>query len=170
MASESPSAADSARDANNRDGLTPRQRLFALEYIKDRNGKQAAIRAGYSPHTAESQASRLLRHAKVAALVEAKAAKVAARLELSAEYVLGSLKTVAERCQQAVPVMVRDGRDMVQKTDERGEGVWEFDSNGANRALELLGKHLKLFTDKVEATGKDGAPLSIVIRDLSKEE
>jgi hypothetical protein len=37
---------------------------------------------------------------------------------------------------------------MEQKTDESGQGVWEFDSNGANKALELMGKHVAMFTEK----------------------
>lgn len=152
------------------DDLTPRQRRFALEYLREPNGKQAAIAAGYSAKGAEVTASKLLRVPKVAAFIAERAAKVAQRLELDAEYVLRSLKNVAERCQQAVPVMVREGREVVQKTDERGEGIWEFDSGGANKALELLGKHLKLFTEKVEASGPGGGPLEVVIRDLSKEE
>src|SRR5271167_3160732 len=45
--------------------LTPKQARFVEEYIVDLNGKQAAIRAGYSPRTAEVQSSRLLRNAKV---------------------------------------------------------------------------------------------------------
>lgn len=49
--------------------LSLQQRLFTEEYIKDFNGKQAAIRAGYSPRTAESQASRLLRNVKIKSLV-----------------------------------------------------------------------------------------------------
>lgn len=38
---------------------------FCTEYIKDTNGKQAAIRAGYAERSAEMQASRLLRNDKV---------------------------------------------------------------------------------------------------------
>lgn len=38
---------------------------FCTEYIKDTNGKQAAIRAGYAERSAEMQASRLLRKDKV---------------------------------------------------------------------------------------------------------
>lgn len=57
-------------------GLTPRQRRFALEYLLDLNGKQAAIRAGYSPRTAEQQASRLLRNVKVAAFLKGKVRKL----------------------------------------------------------------------------------------------
>ena len=46
--------------------LNARQLRFVEEYLIDNNATQAAIRAGYSPNTAESQGSRLLRYAKVA--------------------------------------------------------------------------------------------------------
>ena len=49
--------------------LTPRQATFVREYFIDRNGKQAAIRSGYSTRTAETQASVWLRYPKVAAVV-----------------------------------------------------------------------------------------------------
>ena len=67
------------------------------------------------------------------------------RTEIDADYVLTSLKEVADRCLQATPVMVKgEGGKMVKS------GEYRFDSSGANRALELLGKHLKLFTDMLE--------------------
>lgn len=70
-----------------------------------------------------------------------------ARTEITADYVLYGLKEVAERCLQRVPVMEFDyvNKAMAQKTDGEGNGVWEFDSSGANRAFELLGKHVGLF-------------------------
>lgn len=40
--------------------LTPKEELFVIEYPKDFNATQAAIRAGYSPKTAAQQGSRLL--------------------------------------------------------------------------------------------------------------
>ena len=40
--------------------ITPKQQAFAREYTIDHNGTQAAIRAGYSPKTANEQAARLL--------------------------------------------------------------------------------------------------------------
>jgi hypothetical protein len=46
--------------------LTPKQRAFVLEYLKDRNATQAAIRAGYSPNTAAEQGYELLRKPQVA--------------------------------------------------------------------------------------------------------
>ena len=69
-----------------------RKALFAAEYAVDLNGKQAAIRAGYSPHTAEQQASRLLRNVKVQQAVKAAVAERMKRVALSAENVLEQLR------------------------------------------------------------------------------
>ena len=70
------------------------------------------------------------------------------RTEITADYVLSSLKEVAERCKQAIPVMMKDENGNMVET-----GEYKFDSTGANRALELLGKNLKLFIDKTEHSG-----------------
>ena len=85
----------------------------------------------------------------------------AERTEITADYVLRGIQEIAERCLQRAPVMVGRGEDRQQAIDEEGRHVWTFDSSGANKAFENLGKHLKLFTDKVEASGPDGAPLTI---------
>ena len=50
--------------------MTPKQAGFVEEYLVDLNATQAAIRAGYSPKTAEVQGSRLLANAKVREAVE----------------------------------------------------------------------------------------------------
>jgi len=55
----------SEQQSQQKDPLSARQRCFVLEYVKDLNGAQAAIRAGYSPKGADVQASRLLGNAKV---------------------------------------------------------------------------------------------------------
>ena len=144
--------------------MTPKQRRFVAEYLKDQNATQAAIRAGFSAKTAHSSGPRLLDDVGVKAAIEAGMKKVEAKAEVSAEYVLTSLKEIVERCMQRVPVMVFDKEDkkMIHATqtvkDEatgelREEGLWEFDANGANGALKMLGTHLKLFTEKVEHSG-----------------
>lgn len=130
--------------------LAPRQAAFVREYLVDLNGTQAAIRAGYSPATAESQASRLLSNAKVKAAVELAMEARSRRVEVTADYVLRNLVEVVDRCMQRAPVMVREEGKAVQAVDEDGNHIWEFNANGANKALELLGKHKKLFTDRVE--------------------
>ena len=67
--------------------IEPRQQRFVDEYLKDFNGTQAAIRAGYSKRTAVAQASRLLSKANIAATVAARKQAAAQRLEMSAEEV-----------------------------------------------------------------------------------
>lgn len=54
----------------NASDLQPRIKMFVVEYAKDLNGKNAAIRAEYSPHSAQEQASRLLSSAKVKNVVD----------------------------------------------------------------------------------------------------
>jgi len=47
-------------------GLNQRQKIFCREYAKTGNGKQSALKAGYSPKTAEYKASIMLKNEKVA--------------------------------------------------------------------------------------------------------
>ena len=122
--------------------LTPRQEAFAQQYLLDLNAKQAAIRAGYSPRTAEQQGSRLLGYAKVAAAIEVGKRERSERLEINSDWVLVRLAEVAERCLQHVtPALGRDGR---QLRDDGGAPLYRFDAAGANRALELIGRHVRV--------------------------
>lgn len=147
-----------------KDELKPKQRRFVIEFLVDQNAKQAAIRAGYSKKAAEVNGPRLLRNARVKAAVDAQLKKIEEQNIVTVKYVLENLKEVTERCMQHKPVMVFDKaeREMVQ-AEEDGEGLWEFDSAGANRSLELLGKHLKMFTEKHEIAGKNGESLVVEI-------
>ena len=56
--------------------LNPRQEKFISEYLKTLNVTQSAIKAGYSPHTASVQGSRLLKNEKVAKYIEEQRKKV----------------------------------------------------------------------------------------------
>ena len=75
--------------------LTPKQTQFLAEYLIDLNGRQAAIRAGYTPKTAEVQASRLLRNAKVRVALEDAMQARSKRTEVSADRVIGELAKIA---------------------------------------------------------------------------
>ena len=130
--------------------LTDKQRRFVEEYLIDLNATQAAIRAGYSAKTANREGSRLLSNVDIAAAISERQQAVSNKLELSAEWVLEKLVENANRAMQAVAV-----------TDSEGAptGEYKYEGNVANRSLELLGKHLGMFKERVEHTGKDGAPL-----------
>lgn len=161
--------------------LTDKQERFCQEYLKDLNGTQAAIRVGYSAKTATEQSSRLLTNVNVAARVKELMGKRSERTEITADVVLkellllakvdlaqaydekGNLKPIHE-----IPEDVRRaiagikvyeefegyGKDRVKVGEVREVKFWD-----KTRTLELLGKHLKLFTDKVEHSGNMGLEL-----------
>lgn len=145
--------------------LTDKQTAFVREYLVDLNATQAAIRAGYSERTASRIGPQLLGKNCVREAIEKAQAKRARRVEVTQDYVLSNLVEVVERTMQRAPVLDRKGE---QVTDEEGRAVWTFDAKGANRALELLGKHLGIFADRVraEVSGPDGGPVAseIVVR------
>ena len=124
------------------DALSIKQKMFCDEYLVDLNGTQAALRAGYSIGCATSQASRMLSMPKIQQYLETKRRKLEIKTEISAQYVLQNLKDVAERCMSAQPVVNMAGKPVL---DDNGNPVYRFDSAGANKALELIGKHLGVF-------------------------
>lgn len=132
--------------------LTAQQELFCQEYIVDYNGTQAAIRAGYSEKTADVQAVRLLRNVKVLSRVRAIQKDRLEKLAVTQESVILKLLEIYDRCMQAKPVLEWDYNE--RKYVETGH--YTFDSKGALSALEMIGKHLAMFTNKVEHSGNIG--------------
>jgi phage terminase small subunit len=112
------------------DGLTPKQRRFVEEYLVDLNATGAARRAGYSIKTAEAIGMENLRKPRIRECIDAAMAARAAETAITAEYVLTSIKRIAESAESA------------------------DDLAAALKGHELLGKHLRLFTDKIEHSGK----------------
>jgi phage terminase small subunit len=132
--------------------LAPMQARFCEEYIIDLNGKQAAIRAGYSEDSAAEQASRLLTNVNVERKISELKELRSKAAGVSAEYVLGKLTETIERCSQAEQVMEWD----YQAKEMIPTGEWKFEHNGVLKGLELLGRHLKMFTDKIEISDTSG--------------
>lgn len=147
--------------------LLPQERLFALEYLANGgNGTKAAEAAGYSPKAAKVQATKLLQRRRVqlflaekgAAAVEAVERRVEG-LELSASRVLTETMRIAYA--DVRKLFRADGT--LKRPDE-----WDADAAAAvasyevtehgpkvrlwdkPKALEMLGKHLKLWTEVVE--------------------
>jgi phage terminase small subunit len=134
----------------------PKRALFVKEYLVDFNGAQAAIRAGYAPKTARMTANKLLTFAYIQETIRVQIENRSKRTEITADGVLKNLKEVAERCMEAVPVLDKEGNPL---------GAYRFEPHGANRALELLGKHLGLFTDKIISNVT--LDIDSILRDLS---
>lgn len=124
--------------------MTPKQQAFVSEYLIDLNATQAAIRAGYSPKTAEQLGYQLLQHPSVRAAVDEALEKRRVRTEVTQDEVVGGLKTIAAAT--ANPAAARVS------------------------AWVALGKHLGMFKDRVEHTGLDGGPIVVEDRSASLED
>mgnify|MGYP003627026794 FL=1 len=82
------------------DKLTAKQLKFTREYAKDGNGTQAAIRAGYSPNSADVEASRLLVNAKVGKAVAKFQEDHRLKTEVTIESLAAELEHDRERARQ----------------------------------------------------------------------
>lgn len=125
--------------------LSDKQKRFCEEYVIDLNATQACIRAGYSAKCAKEQGCRLLTKAHISDFVSRLKNEKSEELGVTAEWVLRQAKELHLRCMQEIePVMVRDGTQMVQATDDEGNRIFKFNAGGAAKALELVGKHVNV--------------------------
>lgn len=174
--------------------LTPKQRMFVREYIVDLNATQAAIRAGYSERTANEQASRLLANVNVGAAVTAAMNARSRRTQITADRVLKELAKIGfADIRKAVSwdrsaATEAEGEGSSAKTtvanvqlvasadidDDTAAAIAEISQN-ANGGLRLklhdkraalvdIGKHLGMFTERVQLTGDADNPVHIVER------
>lgn len=152
--------------------LNAQQAFFVLEYLKDLNATQAAIRSGYckkSPSNAGKVGPAMVNTPHIALAIQEQMDKRAARLEISADVILREILFIARA--DLAQAYTREGKlksihDIPEDTRRAMAGVKvyeEFDGSGRERyqcgetvevkfwdkpkALELLGKHLKLFTE-----------------------
>ena len=116
--------------------LNEKQKQFCEEYIIDLNGTQAAIRAGYSKKTANEQAAQLLAKLSIQEYICELKNKRSERVKYSQDELMRDILEVKNRCMQANPVLDKEGNET---------GIWKFDSNGANKALDMLAKHVGFY-------------------------
>lgn len=127
--------------------MNAKQKRFAEEYLIDLNATQAAIRAGYSPKTAQVQGARLLSNVMVSAYIREQLDIMHNQRTADAQEILEYLSSIM-RGEKTETVLKLSG-DGVQTAVEIAVSAKE-----RIRAAELLGKYFKLFTDKVDLSAQ----------------
>lgn len=130
-------------------GLTPKQERFVEEYLVDLNATAAARRAGYSAKTADRIGPELLGKTCVSQAIAAAKAARSERTALTQDYVIEKLKAIAE----------------LEASDAPDSNL-KFTSK--LKALELLGKHLGAFTERVEQDATVHIVLSTELEELAQ--
>lgn len=140
--------------------LTPKQQRFVDEYLVDLNATQACIRAGYSKDTAYSQGQRLLKNVEIQNAIQQAMNERQQRTRIDQDYVINTIVDTIERCRQAKEVLNKDGEPVyIENADGELVPAYRFDASNVLKGAELLGKHLGMFVDRKEITGKDGKDL-----------
>ena len=154
------------------DQLEEQQQLFVREYMKDLHQTNAAIRAKYSEKTAAQQASRLLSNVKIQNAIAELRAERNDRLNIDSDYVISIIVETIERCSQAKQVYDKSGEVVMTETPDGDLApAYKYDASNVLKGAELLGKHLGMFTDKVEVSGGMAiSTISDLMDDLSNDE
>jgi phage terminase small subunit len=165
------------------------QQRFVEEYLVDLNASAAYQRAGYKArgHAAETNAARLLRNAEVKSAIHAAQQVRSQRTEITADRVLQELalvgfsdigqildfsgNSVKLRPGTAIPEQARRLLSSVKvkryfegTSDEAREvEITEFKIWDKLSALEKIGKHLGMFKELHEHTGKDGEAIQVQV-------
>lgn len=167
--------------------LTPKQKRFVGEYLIDLNATQAAIRAGYSQKTAQEQSARLLSNVMVQTELQQAMRRREVRTEITQDKVLRELARIgfadirkAVKWGDSVAVLNDDTGDTVithglallgsdSIDDETASAIAEVSESkhglkvkfhDKQAALVNIGKHLGMFVEKTELTGKNGGPIT----------
>lgn len=148
--------------------LTEKQKKFVEEYLIDLNATRA-YRVAYpsvkKEETAAVNGSKLLRNTKVAAYIQERMEKRQKRTEITQDRVLEELAAIAF-ARATDFAEVKDGFVIIKDTAglseqqikaiagiKEGKFGIELKLNDKEKALELLGRHLGMFKDRVEVSG-----------------
>lgn len=156
--------------------LPPRKKLFVLEYLKDFNGTQAAIRAKYSRKGADVQATRLLANASVKAAVKELSEQLQDNTIMTIEELRQFWSLIARGDITDIAAWNEDGHTFTKnsnemdpsktrlirriKTTERVSAKGDFtdvkteiELHDPLKASELLGMTYGIFKEKIEHSG-----------------
>lgn len=127
-----------------------RHERFCQELAKGKSADEAYQIAGFRPN--RGNASVLKAKQNISKRVAELQAKVAEKAAIDAAWVLKRLVENVDRAMQTEAVLDNEGKPT---------GEYHYEGNVANRALELIGKHVAVqaFRDQMALTGADGGPI-----------
>lgn len=162
--------------------LTKKQQLFVDEYLIDLNATQAAIRAGYSTQTAYSIGEENLKKPEIKNAIEKALAERSRRTGISADRIINELAkiafvnpadiinfdeaTVKDTATRDDTATISSVKVKTIPTDDGDITEREVKTYDKIKALELLGKHLGMFSDKFKIEGA----IPVVIQDDMDED
>ena len=174
--------------------LTGTQALFVVHYLDTLNATEAAARAGYRGRNAtlRSIGSENLTKPNIAEAIQEAMDKRSQQTGITAERVLQELACLGYAdirklfSKSGALILPQDMDDDIAASiqsievttrstiNEDGEKdiqhVHKIKLADKKGSLELLGKHLRLFTDKIEHTGKNDGAIEIITKDMSPVE
>lgn len=126
--------------------INRKQKRFCDEYLIDLNATQAAIRAGYNPKYAHTNAAKLLQNTTIKTYLDAKLAEIQSEKTAQAQEVMEYLTAVmrGEHTEQTLR-LVGDGMQEITNID--------VPAKDRIKAAELLGKRYGLFKDNLQMDG-----------------
>lgn len=146
--------------------MTKKQKRFCEEYLIDLNATQAAIRAGYSPDTAKAIGCENLTKPDIRAHIDRAMAERSKRTGVNADRVVQELAKIAfVNATEVIDPKTATVREDAPPEDTaaiQSVKVKTFGEDGLEReikmadklkALEMLGRHLGMFKDKLELSG-----------------
>lgn len=153
-------------------GLSLKEREFADLYRGGHDAVRGNAKRCYmqihprsKERTAETEGAKLLRKPEIVAYLKVMSEEVSEECGINAKWVLNQAVAVHERCMQARPVLDRKGEPvMVRVESEDGKSevefvpAYTFDASGANKSLELVGRHVD-----VRAFEKDEVAVGLTV-------
>jgi phage terminase small subunit len=167
--------------------LNAKQEAFVREYLIDSNASRAALRAGYSPHSAPDIGAQLIRKSHIKAAIAERRKSIIERCEIDSSDVINELAILGlsdishYRLDEMLNLILAPGaptyamrairgvkhRVRTITTDEgemEREHTIEYSLWDKNTALTNLAKHFRLLIDRFEIT----APIAEEVRRMAE--
>lgn len=156
-------------------GLTPKQEKFCQLYIELGNASEA-YRQAYDcskmqTSTINTKAKELLKNGPITVRIEELQQAHRQRHNLTVDNIIADLQEYRDICMGRKPLTITTVVKNAQEGTAQSVNTecFVFEPTGANKAFELLGKHLGMFKDRVDVTSGGNALPAVINISFSDE-